>query len=319
MARQLDILPDGTPIVTGSTAGLAQTGGFGLIGSERRLSLVNASPASAPSLSAGGDAICHAWLASTSPDVTKGRMAFTVNVRLLDGREGRMRMVVGYDKTSLPSPYTNLDMCYNLYEGNLGALAARGGFREYAGGLDVWVRLAGAWRLAAAAPYEALQAGEVSWTLDEATEPEKVTLAPAAYSAIAVPYSMARCYGMMLANYSDSEYPTGETWIDGKPLYRRSVSAPVTFPVNPSSGMQLYDAGAGTSIVRLENFRFVPGSGMSYATWEWLLPCSYPTATQHGVQVMLHNTAKNLLFVAGTWPDPQGTGTITGEIWYTKA
>ncbi|MDR3154295.1 MAG: hypothetical protein LBW85_08520 [Deltaproteobacteria bacterium] len=120
------------------------------------------------------------------------------------------------------------------------------------------------------------------------------------------------------ASYSAEETPTGETWIDGAPLFRKRISAAVTFPITPVSGAALYNNGSGTSIVRFENFRFTPGSGMGYAGWEWPLPCSYPGAGTDKVQVMVHNTAKHMLYVVGTWPDPQGACTVTGEIWYTK-
>jgi len=110
--------------------------------------------------------------------------------------------------------------------------------------------------------------------------------------------------------YSFEEQLTGKTWVDGKPIYRKTWAVPdapsagavIIIPIGFSVGLffKILDGG----VLRAVNNDYVP------------LPYSDPDSPSHGIRVYSNPAKDQIIIGCGSTADHDG-GWITIE--YTKA
>jgi hypothetical protein len=115
-------------------------------------------------------------------------------------------------------------------------------------------------------------------------------------------------------SYTTAEQLTGETWIDGKPIYRKYFSNTITMPTGSYTNLLFYTGSVNDNIIKFDYLKLIPGFGMSYEDWEICLP-----GTFNGLlQVMIHNIYKHVAYISGSLNSVDGQAIINGIVYYTK-
>jgi hypothetical protein len=218
MPRLIDINKDGAAYVVGSTKDSLLNP---VIGIERKINFPPVALGAAPPEAVN---LCHLWLGSLDPTFTHGAIRLHLNVKSLTGEISRHTGVFNYDSTI--SPVINQLLCYQVSEGNYSNNITLA-FRPYQNGLDIWARLWNVWTLDSSG--NVLSKGEVSYTIDEMTEPEIWSITEQSYMSVSNSYThLLNRFSPEFNYYPATELDTGQKWVDGKPIYRIIFSGTIS-------------------------------------------------------------------------------------------